>query len=408
VATGDLRGFQVLATRTAARLLGVERMSIWFFREDRKVLRCEHLYELTPDRHSSGQQLLASEFPRYFRALEEGRTVAADDAHTDPATSEFSALYLVPEGINSMLDAPIRRGGEVVGVVCHEHVGPRRTWTSDECEFAASLADFVARELEAHERRQAEAALRSAQQELLRQQWQATQQVEDQLARAKDELVRQTRLATVGQVAASIAHELRNPLEAIDKAEYSLSRQLRDGPTRVARYLEIIRHEVRAADAIVSDLLEASAAKLPLKQAVPLAEAVREAFGRVKDTDAVRLRLDFLPDPFLVQADAGQLRQVLSNLFSNAVDAMDRKGKIFVQARRADGFDIVTIRDDGAGVSREVGQRVFEPLFTTKAKGTGLGLSICRQIVEGHGGTIELAEARDRGATFALRIPCAP
>jgi two-component sensor histidine kinase/ActR/RegA family two-component response regulator len=93
----------------------------------------------------------------YFRSIEEDRTIAADDARTDERTSEFSRDYLVPLGITSMLDAPIRRAGKLVGVICHEHVGPPRSWTLEDQAFAGSVADFVAMTLDAHERRRTEA-----------------------------------------------------------------------------------------------------------------------------------------------------------------------------------------------------------------------------------------------------------
>lgn len=181
----DFQGFARLATEAAAATLGVERVGIWFFDDDRSVLRCRDLYQIGIDRHSSGIALEADRFPRYFAALERGRVVAAHDARADPDTSEFAATYLEPQNISSMLDAPVRKEGRLVGVVCHEHVGPARIWAAEEQDFAASVADFVSLVLEASERRRVEQAFRVAQEELLRQQWQARQQVEAELERVK-------------------------------------------------------------------------------------------------------------------------------------------------------------------------------------------------------------------------------
>ncbi|MFL6197085.1 MAG: PAS domain S-box protein, partial [Thermoanaerobaculia bacterium] len=148
--------------RAAAETLAVERVSVWLYNEDRSAIRCAELYELTPDRHSRGQELSAPSYPSYFQALESERTIAADEVCSDPRTRELTAGYLEPLGIASMLDAPIRAGGRMIGVVCHEHVGPIRRWTEDEQSFAGSIADAASLVVEGNERRRTEAALRES------------------------------------------------------------------------------------------------------------------------------------------------------------------------------------------------------------------------------------------------------
>ena len=143
-------------TKVAAETLDVERASIWLLDEEGTELRCQALYERSHDRHSQGLVLEASDFPRYFAALKLGRAIDGHDAHADPRTSEFSAAYLTPLGITSMMDAAIRRDGKVIGVVCLEHIGEPRVWTAAEMEFAGALADQAALALAAVERRQLE------------------------------------------------------------------------------------------------------------------------------------------------------------------------------------------------------------------------------------------------------------
>ena len=150
-------------TRAAAKTLDVERASVWLYNADRSAICCADLYERGEQRHSRNQELSAESHPSYFEALEAERTIAAHDARSDPRTSEFTATYLEPLGITSMLDAPIRVGGRMVGVVCHEHVGPSRQWREDEQAFAGSVADAVSLTIEESERRRAEAALRESQ-----------------------------------------------------------------------------------------------------------------------------------------------------------------------------------------------------------------------------------------------------
>ncbi len=405
LAAGEFRAFASLAAEALADALPVERVGVWQFNSERSVLTCKDLFERTPRCHSSGTELDHDDYRRYFAALEQGRVVAADDAPVHPSTSEFADSYLRPLGIGAMLDAPLRRAGQVVGVVCCEHVGPARKWAEHDEEFAASVADLLALSLEACERRRAERAFRSAQEELLRQQWQARKQVEAELTRTRSDLVRKTRMATIGQVAASIAHELRNPLAAIQNARYLLRRFLPEGDEKLAEYLAIIDQEVRAADGIVDNLLEMSRAKDPVVESGDLGVVVGNALGYVKDLEGIELTMSFDPDPFEIESDPRQLCQVLANLITNSVQAMGGTGRLSIDARRDVTANVVVVSDNGPGVPKELHRSVFEPLFTTKAKGTGLGLPICRQIVERHGGSLEMLDSTEDGARFEIRLP---
>ncbi|NOT63768.1 MAG: PAS domain S-box protein, partial [Acidobacteria bacterium] len=145
-------------TAVAAQALDTARVSIWLFNETRTEIICQDLFEAVDERHTRGMQLAAADFPRYFAALTEDRTIAAHDAHTDERTAEFSECYLKPNNVSSMLDAPIRALGRQIGVVCHEHIGVPREWTPEEETFAASVADFVAMAYETEERQAAQAS----------------------------------------------------------------------------------------------------------------------------------------------------------------------------------------------------------------------------------------------------------
>jgi PAS domain-containing protein len=137
------RAFRRL-TEAAGHTLDVARASIWIYDDAQSGITCLDLFEKEENRHSSGLALSASDFPAYFRGLLEERTIAADDAHTHPMTREFSEVYLKPLGIASMLDVPIWVNGEMVGVVCHEHVGPKRGWTPEDESFAFLIGSIAA------------------------------------------------------------------------------------------------------------------------------------------------------------------------------------------------------------------------------------------------------------------------
>lgn len=152
--------------RTAAQTLNVERTGIWFYTPHKQQLRSILLYQSSQDRFSQGLELAAADYPDYFAALQEQRTIAAHQAELDPRTHEFAPHYLRPLGINSMLDAPIWVEGEMIGVVCHEHIGPPRRWTIGEQQFAATIADLVSLAIESRHRHQALADLQASEERL--------------------------------------------------------------------------------------------------------------------------------------------------------------------------------------------------------------------------------------------------
>jgi len=143
---------------TAARTLRVERVSVWRFTDDRQKLRCHALYELGLDRHSAGVELEADAYPNYFKALAETDVIAAADAQRDPRTCEFKDGYLIPLGIGAMMEVPIHPGA----VLCHEHVGPPRTWLADEQLFGIAVGHLAAHAISQWERRQALEQLQAA------------------------------------------------------------------------------------------------------------------------------------------------------------------------------------------------------------------------------------------------------
>ena len=147
-------------TEHAARTFAVARAGIWLFGDTQSTLVLQDLFEATPKQHTSGTNLSINEYPSYLRALEtEPYSLAAHDARNDPRTCELTSSYLTPLNILAMLDAPIRRQGRVIGVLCLEHVGSARTWTTEEQTFAGSLAAMATLTLEAADRREAQEAL---------------------------------------------------------------------------------------------------------------------------------------------------------------------------------------------------------------------------------------------------------
>ena len=160
------QAFQAI-TKVTAVFLNVEIVGIWFLTDDHSSIQCAKMYQRSTQKFTQGLVLVQSGYPRYFQALEKEQVIAADDAQRDPRTAEFTQTYLAPRGITSMLDVPIRSGGRMVGVICHEHIGPMRHWTMEEQHFAVSVANTLALALEAADRRKAEQALRTSEGRLM-------------------------------------------------------------------------------------------------------------------------------------------------------------------------------------------------------------------------------------------------
>ncbi|MCL1471916.1 PAS domain S-box protein [Argonema antarcticum] len=163
---GDIKPAVQEITAATALNLAVERASVWLYDETKTKLKCVDLFEQSINQHSEGFELAIGDYPAYFEALEQDEPIAAADAHADPRTKEFSESYLTPLGIASMLDIPIRLGGETVGVLCLEHIGSVRDWTPEDQNFSRSIADLISLALEARERQRAEAGRRSSEAKL--------------------------------------------------------------------------------------------------------------------------------------------------------------------------------------------------------------------------------------------------
>jgi two-component system sensor histidine kinase PilS (NtrC family) len=231
--------------------------------------------------------------------------------------------------------------------------------------------------------------------------------------RAMEEAVqRAKRLADLGEVAAGLAHELRNPLASISGC-VELLRGAQGLSAEDGRVLGIVLRETGRLDALLTRFLEFSRPTPPSRRPADLAAVAAETLDMfAADPIAAGLALEraLVPTPALLDPD--QLRQVVLNLLSNAAQALREAGKggrIRVACRPdAGGGAVLTIEDDGPGMAADVATRVLTPFFTTKAKGTGLGLAVVQRIVDAHGGSVSLHSAPGEGARFVIRLPAAP
>jgi two-component system sensor histidine kinase/response regulator len=226
-----------------------------------------------------------------------------------------------------------------------------------------------------------------------------------ELRAAHEQLVRQERLATLGQLAGSIGHELRNPLGVISNAIYYLKMAQPDANNTVKEYLEIIEKETRTSDKIVTDLLDFTRIKAADRALVVVSELVRQTLERFPAPPSVEVVLEIAADLPPVYADPQHILQVLGNLTVNACQSMPDGGELIILAYRQEQMIAIAVKDTGLGIPPENMSQLFEPLFTTKTKGIGLGLAVSKKLVEANSGRIEVQSEPGKGSTFTLYLP---
>ena len=231
----------------------------------------------------------------------------------------------------------------------------------------------------------------------------------NELHEAQESLVRREKLAMLGQLAGGVGHELRNPLGVMTNAIYYLLMVLKEAPTDVKEYLGIIRTQIALSEKIVGDLLDFARVKQPQLETLPVEKILREQLERVGDLDGVKLVEDIATGLSPVRVDRVQIGQVVLNLVTNALQAMENQGgTLKVCARRgSNGYVRLEVSDTGVGMSPSQLDKMFEPLFTTKARGIGLGLAVSRSLVHANGGEISAVSEQGKGSTVSIDLPTA-
>ncbi len=226
-----------------------------------------------------------------------------------------------------------------------------------------------------------------------------------ELKNLQEDLVKSAKFAVIGQLASAVGHELRNPLGVIKNSVYFLNMMLKDtADEKVIKHLKIMDKKVNSANDIISNLLGLTKQNSPTLKLTDLNKTAKNSLSQitVPENIVLDLKLGKIPKTLL---DEEQIERVLHNLIMNAIQAMTESGKLTIQTTKQDDKLIVSVKDTGIGIPKKDIAHLFTPLFTTKAKGIGLGLVICKQIVEGHNGTIEVESKVGEGSTFIVYLP---
>ena len=434
---GELSIASRLIINSVCEGLAITRAGIWLYDETQSLIICKLLIDKGNDLDDESLKLSRKDFPHYFEALDTERSIAADDAHTHPATFEFTDVYLRPLGISSMLDVPIRHRGKMIGIICCEHQGAPRQWLGDEIVFAASLADLYGRAVSAKERADYEAQLLKANQTLEQNVQERTQELEitlSTLKTAQEKLVESEKMAALGNLVAGIAHEVNTPLgialtsvsncqeelKAINRdfENQSLTEQgFKDFTHVCAEGLHLAESSLSRAAQLIQDFKRTSADQTTMEvEEFDLDEYIPRICNPLKPMlrkENIELSLDITPH-LRVETCPGIIAQLLTNLISNSQrhafgDGVDNKqNAVNVECKRVETGIQLSVKDNGRGIPKDLQRKVFEPFFTTAREqgGTGLGLNILYNLVtQKLRGDVSLSSDVNKGTCISVLIP---
>jgi len=327
------------------------------------------------------------------------------EAPVDEATtyagvpSRLSPEEMVDWHPQDMLYAPLRTPeGRIVGILSMDDPVDGRKPTR---ESLTALELFLHQAAMVIENAQLIESLREAREQL-------EQKVEErtrELKKSQEQLLKAQRLAVIGELAGMVGHDLRNPLTSINGAAYYVKKRLSskiDG--KVREMLDLIGKNIVYSNKIINDLLDYSReVKLDLTGSNPKL-IVKEALSLVEIPKNVQV-IDLTEGKLKIKVDTAKMKRAFVNILKNAVEAMPEGGTLTTKSRKSDGNLEFVFSDTGVGISKKTMEKLWTPLFTTKAKGMGFGLAICKRIIEAHGGSISVKSSRGKGTTFTVTIP---
>ncbi|MDF2179508.1 ATP-binding protein [Aliiglaciecola sp. CAU 1673] len=433
--TGNVAQAEEYILQVLLRGLKVERASLWMLDSDSSCMRCELLIDLHHQTREEDTILTRQQYPRYFEALDTKLIIAAEDAKTNPLTCEFTEGYLNPLHIQSILDAPIRHRGKMVGILCCEQIGKQREWRDEELDFVSSVSELVSRILSAKERddyaRQLEVANQSLEQ-LVQQRTASLEKTLYTLKKTQEQMVENEKMASLGNLVAGVAHEVNTPLGiAVTATSYcehvlkelrtkmgkqSLTRSAMErGMEDMSQTLLLIGQNLREAADLIQNFKKTAVDQHNLDLVTfELSDYLRVVMSSLTPLlKSKNVEVELLcSGPVEMHSYPGALAQIMTNLVSNAclhAFAVHRGNCICVQILAEEpGTVLIRCKDNGVGMSEDVRKQVFLPFYTTKRGrgGSGLGLSISYNLVTAKlGGQLTVESKPGAGSLFTLSLP---
>jgi len=320
--------------------------------------------------------------------------------------SKLSLKEMVDWHPQDMLYAPLRtHEGRIVGILSMDDPVDGRKPTK---ESLTPLELFLHQAAITIENAQLIESLTEARKQLEEYAGQLEQKVEErtcELKKSQEQLLKAQRLAVIGELAGMVGHDLRNPLTSISGAEYYLKKRLGSKvDNKIKEMLTLIEGNIAYSNKIINDLLDYSKEiELELTES-NFKSIIKEVLSLVEIPKNVRI-VNLTKNEPKINVDVGKIKRVFVNIIKNALEAMPKGGTLTIESRKLDGNLEVVCSDTGSGMSKATLEKLWTPLFTTKAKGMGFGLPICKRFIEAHGGSISARSAPRKGTTFTVTLP---
>lgn len=431
---GDLQAAGLLILTAAIHGLQINRAGIWIFNNDKQAIYCRMLIDGDDCTLDGTLELARTSFPKYFTSLDSERAIVANDARQYSSTAEFCDSYLIPLGITSMLDAPIRHRGNMLGIICCEHQGPMRDWNNEEIAFVSALADTYGRAISAAQRNDYEQRLKEINEQLeqkINERTNTLQTALRNLNHTQAKLIESEKLASLGRLVSGLAHEINTPLGiAVTSASHcanelkrvqQLYRDEQLNEDEFSQFLDsiddglgFINNNLNRAATLVQNFKLSGAIhtaneeeQFELRACIDL---TLKSLQPLLKKNQVTCQLD-PGNNIQINSHPGAIAQIITNLITNSIhhayaNTQDKKIDIAVD----ESPDEITIHysDNGCGIADGIRHKIFEPFFTTARRtgGSGLGLSIVYNLVtQKLGGVIAIDMDQSSGARFSIALP---
>ena len=396
--TLDIDEILKLVLEGVTKNIGFDRARLYLVNEKRHVLECKMAVGVDEEKIKGITLPLDPEDSVVARSIFEKQPFIIPDASQDP---RVNPILKEKFNLHSLVVIPLLTKGKPLGAIAADHVEPGKNITSEILESAMTFAQ------------QAGLAIHNA---LMYQELKAfSQQMEEKiqkttadLKKTEAQLIRSEKLAALGQLAAGIAHEIRNPLTSINILIHSLTENF---PTKDSRWedLKVIEEEILRINEIVDQFLRFAKPAPPLldkTDLIPIFEETLQLLRPQIEKGKIAVQKEFEPLP-LITVDREQIKQVILNLLMNAIQAMPGGGQLSMSGRFSrDGYWVeLTVQDSGVGIPPEDLDKLFDPFFSTKEGGIGLGLSIAHRIIDQHHGKIEVESNPGKGTLFTISLP---
>ncbi|MBI5749626.1 MAG: GAF domain-containing protein [Nitrospinae bacterium] len=382
----DLKTILECAIKEVLKITGMEAGWVYLSSGDKGLFNIT-AYEGVDDKFVQSIDSLKPGEGIAGRVILSGKPIIADDITGD---TRISRGEVWEEGFRAFASIPLKTREDAIGAmnITSRSVHP---FTSDEIELLYSIGNEIGTAVE-----------NSMLYEKVKRQL-------EEIERGQEKLIRTARLASLGELAANVAHEVNNPLTGI-LGYTSLMRDDMPDTNPDKEKLNVIFNETMRIKNIVRNLLDFARQREPKMDKTCIVDVLKDTLNLVSHlakVSNVQIVEEYIDNPPLVSVDVQQMKQVFLNLFNNAIYVMPKGGSMKVMVSKEAEWVNVSIHDSGGGIPKDIIHKIFDPFFTTKpqAKGTGLGLSISHGIVERHGGTIGVESEIDRGSIFTVKLP---